>query len=164
MPSWPPTYLPTVLTVSGLRWGWQAEVHVHRSHRLYYGRQRCLPDPIVRLLRHTLPQGAPREQLVPTPRLTRARQEVCGELLGEQIDADNLFFLLDIVDQFDCRRLNACCGRFLAEHFRGIWADFPERLMSLKIDTWAEMLKRNELQIRYAVVHLLPYVVNFALA
>lgn len=75
-------------------------------------------------------------------------KEICGDLLGEQINEDNLFFLLDIVEQFDCRRLNAHCGEFLAEHFGDMWTELPERLMGLKVDTWAEMLKSNELHIR----------------
>jgi len=68
--------------------------------------------------------------------------------LGEQVSEDNLFYMLDIVDHFDCARLNSLCGAFLAEHFGDMLEDAPERLMSLKPVTWVEMLKSDDLQIR----------------
>jgi len=74
--------------------------------------------------------------------------QVCGELLGEQISPDNVLYLLDIVDHFDCTRLNTHCGLFLARNFTDIFNESPERMLSLKVSTWAEMLKSDELQVR----------------
>jgi len=75
-------------------------------------------------------------------------KEVCGDLLGEQVSENNLFYLLEIVERYDCGRLNAHCGCFLAAHFGDMWEDAPERLLSLKVSTWSEMLKSDDLQIR----------------
>jgi hypothetical protein len=93
------------------------------------------------------------ENIIPMIRLSDyygilSLKEICGELLGEQLSEDNLFFLLDIVERFDCRRLNTHCGEFLAAHFGEMWEETPERLLSLKVDTWIAMLKSNELQAR----------------
>jgi len=89
---------------------------------------------------------------------------VCGELLGEQISQDNVLYLLDIVDHFDCSRLNTHCGLFLARNFSEIFSESPERMLSLQVGTWAEMLKSDELQVRSEeklFEHLLAYVAQF---
>jgi hypothetical protein len=74
-------------------------------------------------------------------------KEVCGELLGEHVDESNLFFLLDIVERYDCRKLNEKCGEFLAENFATMLEEDKERLLSLNPNTWAEMLKSDDLVI-----------------
>jgi len=73
---------------------------------------------------------------------------VCGALLGEQLDSDNVFYLLDIVEHFDVQSLNVACGRYLAEHFSDMLSDTPERLHGLKPSTWVEIMKSDDLQMR----------------
>jgi len=75
-------------------------------------------------------------------------KEECGELLGQKVNDDNMLFMLDIVDKYNIQRLNSACGFYLAEHFYDMLQATPERLYSLKVSTWAEMLKSDHLQIR----------------
>jgi len=59
-----------------------------------------------------------------------------------------MLFMLDIVDKYGIQRLNSACGFYLAEHFYDMLQEDPQRLYSLKVSTWAEMLKSDQLQIR----------------
>jgi len=92
------------------------------------------------------------ENIVPIIRLSDyygilSLKELCGELMGEQVSEGNILFCLEIVDHFDCLRLNSYCGQYLAEHFQELLEETPQRLYSLKISTWAEMLKDSNLSI-----------------
>jgi len=75
-------------------------------------------------------------------------KEECGDLLGQKVNDENMLFMLDVVDKYTVNRLNSACGFYLAEHFTDMLESSPERLYSLKVSTWAEMLKSDHLQIR----------------
>jgi len=66
----------------------------------------------------------------------QALKEVCGKLLGTQISQGNLFYLLDLVDKYDCKQLAAQCGAFLACNFAPILAENKKRVLSLPVETW----------------------------
>jgi len=72
-------------------------------------------------------------------------KDACGDILAKNVDEDNVFFLLEIVNKYSCAKLNTECGAFLAEHFGEMLQ--KDKLMSLDVDTWVEMLKSDEVQV-----------------
>lgn len=90
-------------------------------------------------------------------------REECGELLGQKVNDENMIWMLDIVDKYGINSLNAACGSYLAEHFYDMLEATPERLYSLKVSTWAEMLKSDNLQIRLAFIFTLLSVLGVTL-
>jgi len=72
-------------------------------------------------------------------------KDECGEILGSSIDEDNVFYLLEIVNKYSCLRLNTECAEFLAENFGDMLV--KDKLMQLDVETWAEMLKSDDLQV-----------------
>ena len=76
-----------------------------------------------------------------------ALKEVCGKLLGEQISEANIFYLLDVVDKYDCKRLAGHCGEFLAANFSEMWEEDRKRLLTLSVETWVAMLQSDDLLV-----------------
>jgi len=76
-----------------------------------------------------------------------ALKEVCGQLLGDNLSEDNVFYMLDIVEKYNCTELAKICGSFLASTFSDMWEEDRDRLLALHPDTWAGMLSNNELSI-----------------
>ena len=95
--------------------------------------------------------------------------------MGDNLSEDNVFYLLDVVDKYDCKyvfhvyeRLNyiliivfnlfdiselaKICGSFLASTFAEMWEEDRARLLTLHPETWAGMLSNNELAIGYIVL------------
>jgi len=65
--------------------------------------------------------------------------------LGKNIDDDNVFYLLEIVQQYSCSKLNQECAEYLAENFGDMLK--KDKLMGLEVDTWVEMLKSDDIQV-----------------
>lgn len=59
----------------------------------------------------------------------------------------NIFYLLEVVDQYDCKQLARLCGEFLAANFEDMWEDDRKRLLSLSVDIWVAMLQSDALLI-----------------
>jgi len=72
-------------------------------------------------------------------------KDACGEILGKNIDGDNVFYLLEIVQQYACTKLNQQCAEYLAENFGDMLVS--DKLMSLDVETWIEMLKTDDVQV-----------------
>ncbi len=75
------------------------------------------------------------------------RQETCGELLGDLVTDDNLFFFLDVVDKYEVKALEAACGSHLAEHFQDLVNN--GKLDDLEPSTWAEIVKTDDIRVKY---------------
>jgi len=60
---------------------------------------------------------------------------ICGKLLGQQISQGNIFYLLNIVDKYDCKQLTAQCSTFVVSNFALILAENKKRVMSLPMET-----------------------------
>eukprot|EP01090_Pellita_catalonica_P017318 TRINITY_DN51_c0_g1_i1.p1 TRINITY_DN51_c0_g1~~TRINITY_DN51_c0_g1_i1.p1 ORF type:complete len:488 (-),score=75.26 TRINITY_DN51_c0_g1_i1:370-1833(-) len=73
-------------------------------------------------------------------------KELCGEILGDLVDDDNLLFFLDVVDTYDVKQLEAACGEHLAENFGELLDE--GRLDELEPTTWAEMLRSDNIEIQ----------------
>ena len=67
--------------------------------------------------------------------------------MGQQISQANIFYLLDLVDKYDCKELAAQCGGFLASNFAPILAENKKRVLSLPVETWVAMLKSDDLLV-----------------
>jgi hypothetical protein len=74
-------------------------------------------------------------------------KQVCGKLLGQQITEANIFYLLDLVDKFDCTQLAVQCGKYLACNFMTMWREHKEKMLSLSVDTWTGMFQSDDLLI-----------------
>jgi len=72
-------------------------------------------------------------------------KDACGDILAKNIDDDNVFYLLEIVQQYSCAKLNVECASFLAEHFGDMLE--KDKLNNLDVETWIEMLKSDEVQV-----------------
>lgn len=79
-------------------------------------------------------------------------KELCGELLGAIVDGDNLFYLLDLSENFDVKTLRTACCEHLAENFGDLLDG--DKLAELKPSSWAEMLQADNLQIKYEYLKL----------
>jgi len=86
-------------------------------------------------------------------------KDACGDILAKNVDEDNVFYLLEIVNQYSCTKLNSECGAFLAEHFGEMLQ--KDKLMSLDVDTWVEMLKSDEVQV-YSEESIIEAVLRYA--
>ncbi len=75
-------------------------------------------------------------------------KEVCGEILSEVVNDDNLCYLLEIVENFDVKSLELACCNHIAEN-AGILIE-DNRLNELKPSIWAELLKSDALNIKFA--------------
>lgn len=69
--------------------------------------------------------------------------------MAAYLSQDNLFYLLDIAEKYDCKSLEASCGEYLGMSFEDIWMDDPARLLQVQPNTWAAMLRSDELAVRY---------------
>lgn len=65
-------------------------------------------------------------------------KDACGDILAKNIDEDNVFYLLEIVQQYSCAKLNVECASFLAEHFGDMLE--KDKLNNLDVETWIEYL------------------------
>jgi len=89
-------------------------------------------------------------------------KEQCGEALGETIRDDNVFFLLDVCEKFDCQSLRKICAKHLAEHFGRILED--TKILSLPPETVAEILRNDDIVVETEEAlfkWLLSYVSQF---
>jgi hypothetical protein len=75
-------------------------------------------------------------------------------LLGELVTDDNLFFFLDVVDKYEVKALEAACGSHLAEHFQDLVNN--GKLDDLEPSTWAEIVKTDDIRVRYLPPHSRP--------
>jgi len=85
-------------------------------------------------------------------------KEVCGGLLGELVDDDNIVFFLDLCDRYQIHELESACGEHLAENFDELLNE--NRLLALPPTTWAEILKSDELQIK-SEEHLFDVIIKY---
>ena len=74
-----------------------------------------------------------------------ALKDYCGDLISKTIDIDNVFSLIDIAKQYSCGQLETECAAFLAENFGEMLKQ--DKLMQLDVDTWAKMLKSDDIQV-----------------
>jgi len=72
-------------------------------------------------------------------------KEACGEILAQQLSPDNVFYLLDLCEKYSCMKLRESCAEYLAENFEELLK--ADKLMDLDADTWAEMLKSDEIEV-----------------
>lgn len=73
-------------------------------------------------------------------------KEACGQILAEQLSDDNVFYLLDICEKYSVGNLRTSCAEYLAENFGQLLK--TDKLMELDPETWAEMLKSDDIQIQ----------------
>lgn len=74
-----------------------------------------------------------------------ALKDYCGDLISKTIDIDNVFSLIEIAKQYSCGQLETECAAFLAENFGEMLKQ--DKLMQLDVDTWAKMLKSDDIQV-----------------
>ena len=60
----------------------------------------------------------------------------------------NIFFLLELVDKYNCKSLAGHCGEYLAANFDYVWEDDKKRLLGLSVDTWVGILRCDDLAIQ----------------
>lgn len=65
--------------------------------------------------------------------------------MGEQLNDDNVFHLLDLCEKFSVNNLRTLCAEFLADNFGALLK--ADKLQELDPETWAEMLKSDEIQV-----------------
>lgn len=73
-------------------------------------------------------------------------KDACGDILGKNLDDDNVFSLLEIVKLYSCSKLNVSCAEYLAGNFEQLMQS--EKIFQLDPETFAEMIKSDDLQIR----------------
>ena len=74
-------------------------------------------------------------------------------MLGALVSDDNLFYFLDIVEKYKVKQLEAACGEHLADNFGTMLEE--DKLNDLPPSTWAEMLRSDDLQIRFVTETIL---------
>jgi hypothetical protein len=72
-------------------------------------------------------------------------KEVCGQILGELVCAENLLFFLDVVDRYKVEELEAACGWHIAQNFDQLLQE--DKLKDLSPTTWAAILKSDDLDV-----------------
>jgi len=72
-------------------------------------------------------------------------KETCGELLGELVTSENLFFFLEMAEKYQVKSLEAACGVHLAHHFQELAKS--GQLEHLEPTAWAEMAKNDSIRI-----------------
>lgn len=78
--------------------------------------------------------------------MTRIVSHSLGTFLGQHIDEENVFGLLEVVEKYSCNNLRQLCAAYLAQHF----GKFTEsgKLSELEISTVVDMLESDDLSVR----------------
>jgi len=72
-------------------------------------------------------------------------KEACGEILGQHLGDDNVFYLLHMTDKFQCASLRKLCAAYLAKNFQELLES--GKMLELNPETWTDMLKSDDLQV-----------------
>jgi len=85
--------------------------------------------------------------------------EACGEALGPDVSASNVFYYLDIATKYKCERLRDYCGIFIAQNFSDLWDQGT--LKTFDVDTWVSVLKSDSLKAK-SEMHVFQIVLEYS--
>jgi len=69
-------------------------------------------------------------------------KEQCAEVMGENMSNDNVFYLLDICNKYQCHKLRVACASYMANNFQTLMKS--GKALELDIDTCYELLRSDE--------------------